>query len=93
MTDSKALSNVDIYSTYNYIEQLTFINCFFLSLMEAEASHSQTPTYHVLIQTETRSLPRFFLKLLSSSVQLIIQAVPVIGLLFIAGGYVGSTHV
>lgn len=31
--------------------------------------------------------------LLSSSVQLIIQAVPVIGLLFIAMGYVGSTHV
>lgn len=34
-----------------------------------------------------------FSLLLSSSVQLIIQAVPVIGLLFIAMGYVGSTHV
>lgn len=42
---------------------------------------------------ETQNLPRFFsfLERLTSSVQCIIQAVPVVGLLFIARGYVGST--
>lgn len=56
--------------------------------------------WRVLVEPKRLNLPPFFffffflcLELLSSAAQRIPQAVPVIGLLFIAMGYVGSTRV